>query len=204
MSKYNGRVAREAVNRGVQVINDVSGGCLDPEMLRTVAELGVPYVMMHMRGDPTTMQSKDNTSYGNVCEEVGLELSAQVERAEAAGIPAWRIITDPGVGFAKTTGQNLELLKNLPIVRRVLAEASVTIGHGLLLVGPSRKGFLGKITGRQKGEERDAASVAAAVVGVMGGANIVRVHNVRAVGDAVKVVDAIYKGMPLRASRMPA
>lgn len=187
------RVAREAVSMGVHVINDVSGGYLDPEMLSTVADLGVPYIMMHMRGDPTTMQSKANTTYNNVCQEVGDELNAQVSRAEARGIPAWRIITDPGIGFAKTGEQNLEILKDLPIVRRVLSASSHTVSRGPMLVGPSRKGFLGKITGRQKGEDRDAATVAASVVAVLGGANIIRAHNVRAVRDAMKVVDAIYK-----------
>jgi len=197
-NEFCNRVGREAVNMGVQIINDVSGGCLDPQMLPTVAALGVPFIMMHMRGDPTTMQNKANTTYNNnnVCEEVGKELNFQVERAEAAGIPAWRIIADPGIGFAKTAKQNLELLKDLPIVRRVLSKASCTVAHGPLLIGPSRKGFLGKLTGRHKGEDRDAATIAAAVVGVIGGANIVRAHNVCDVRDAMKVVDAIYKGTP--------
>lgn len=182
---------------GVKIINDVSGGCLDPQMLPTVTELEVPFIMMHMRGDPTTMQNKANTTYNNhVCEEVAKELNIQVERAEAVGIPAWRIITDPGFGFAKTVKQNIDLLKDLPIVRRVLSEASCTVAHGPLLIGPSRKGFLGKLTGRSKGEDRDAATIAAAVVGVIGGANIVRAHNVRDVRDAMKVIDAIYKGTP--------
>ena len=189
---------------GVHVINDVSGGCLDPEMLSTVADLGVSYIMMHMRGDPTTMQSKANTTYSNVCEEVGKELNAQVKNAEALGIPAWRIITDPGIGFAKTGKQNLDLLKDLPVVRRVLSENSFTVSRGPMLVGPSRKGFLGKITGREKGEERDIATVAAAVVSVIGGANIIRAHNVRAVRDAMKVVDAIYKESSSRASSILA
>ncbi|KAG0575880.1 hypothetical protein KC19_5G037000 [Ceratodon purpureus] len=197
---FDARVGREAVNMGVHVINDVSGGYLDPEMLSTVADLGVPYIMMHMRGDPTTMQSKENTTYNNVCEEVGKELNAQIKNAEALGIPAWRIITDPGIGFAKTKQQNLDLLRDLPIVRRVLSESSFTVSRGPMLVGPSRKGFLGKITGRQKGGERDAATVAAAVVSVLGGANIIRAHNVQAVRDAMKVVDAIYKETSSRAS----
>ena len=196
-NEFCNRVAREAVNMGVQIINDVSGGCLDPQMLPTVAALDAPFIMMHMRGDPTTMQNKANTTYNNnVCEEVGKELNLQVERAEAAGIPAWRIIADPGIGFAKDMKQNLELLKDLPIVRRVLSKASCTVAHGPLLIGPSRKGFLGKLTGRHKGEDRDAATIAAAVVGVIGGANIVRAHNVRDVRDAMKVVDAVYKGTP--------
>lgn len=203
VDSFDARVASEAVKLGVHVINDVSGGYLDPEMLSTVADLGVPYIMMHMRGDPTTMQSKANTTYNNVCEEVGNELNAQICRAEALGIPAWRIITDPGIGFAKTGEQNLELLKDLPIVRRMLSESSRTVSRGPMLVGPSRKGFLGNITGHRKGEDRDAATVAASVVAVLGGANIIRAHNVRAVRDAVKVVDAIYKESLPRASPIP-
>ncbi|XP_024367170.1 folate synthesis bifunctional protein isoform X2 [Physcomitrium patens] len=190
---FDARVGREAVKMGVHVVNDVSGGSLDSEMLSTVAELGVPYIMMHMRGDPTNMQSKANTTYSDVCEEVGKELNSRVVQAEAVGVPAWRIITDPGIGFSKTLPQNLDLLKHLPVVRRVLSESSCTVSRGPMLVGPSRKGFLGKITERQKGEDRDAATVAAAVVAAIGGANIIRAHNVRAVRDAMKVVDAIYK-----------
>ncbi|CAK9873715.1 unnamed protein product [Sphagnum jensenii] len=194
---FDSRVVREAVSRGVKIVNDVSGGCLDPEMLSTVAELGVPYIMMHMRGDPTTMQNKANTSYGDdVCYEIGQELQVQLQRAEDAGIPAWRIIIDPGIGFAKTADQNLEVLRNLPAVRKALSEGSPANAHGPLLVGASRKSFLGKICGHKKGEERDAATIAATVVGVIGGANIVRVHNVQAVHDAVRVVDAIYKHRP--------
>ncbi len=193
----HGRVVREAVSRGVKIVNDVSGGCLDPEMLSTVAELGVPYIMMHMRGDPTTMQNKANTSYGDdICCEIGQELQVQLQRAEDAGIPAWRIIIDPGIGFAKTADQNLEVLQNLPAVRKALLEGSPANAHVPLLVGASRKSFLGKICGHKKGEERDAATIAATVVGVIGGANIVRVHNVQAVHDAVRVVDAIYKRQP--------
>lgn len=185
---------------GVHIVNDVSGGTLDPEMLPTVADLEIPYIMMHMRGDPKTMQSKANTTYNNVSEDVGNELNAQIGRAEALGIPAWRIITDPGIGFAKTRKQNLDLLKDLPVVRKRL---SGTVSRGPMLVGPSRKGFLGEITGRQKGEDRDFATAAAAVVAVLGGANIIRAHNVRAVRDALKVVDAIYKDELWRCRAIP-
>ncbi|GLJ08536.1 hypothetical protein SUGI_0090900 [Cryptomeria japonica] len=190
---FDAKVAYEAVKNGVDVVNDVSGGRLDSNMFSTVADLEVPYILMHMRGNPSTMQNDENTTYGDVCKEVADELCLQIKNAESYGIPAWRIITDPGLGFSKTLDQNMELLGGLPAVRQGLAATCVAASHGPILIGPSRKSFLGKICGRVKANERDPATIAAVTAGVLGGANIVRVHNVKDNLDAVKICNALSK-----------
>ncbi|GIL72513.1 hypothetical protein Vretimale_4299 [Volvox reticuliferus] len=212
-------VAREAVRAGgANIINDVSGGAADSAMLPTVAELGVPYILMHMRGDPVTMTRPEHTSYGTngVWRTVGAEMQRSAEAAEAAGVPAWNIILDPGIGFSKTAEGNLDLLRNLASLRREALDGPyATRGPynsdrsgsggggeeggfrsrfgGPMLVGPSRKRFLGNLTGRQQPEDRDAATAAACVICVCGGADMVRVHAVRKAQDAVRVADAVYR-----------
>lgn len=192
---FYSQVAADAVAAGANIVNDVSGGGLDDAMLPTVASLGVPYVLMHMRGDPTTMQSAQNTSYagtGGVWHGVAEELQAAAARAMSAGIPAWDIILDPGIGFAKTADGNVELLRHLRDMR-ALGGLQGPFAAGPMLVGPSRKGFLGRLTGRKRPDERDAATVAASVACVVGGADIVRAHNVAAVWDGLRVADAVFR-----------
>ncbi|KAK8942748.1 hypothetical protein KSP39_PZI009209 [Platanthera zijinensis] len=190
---FHARVAAEAVKRGVHIVNDVSGGRLDPDILSVVGELGVPYIIMHMRGDPCTMQSEENLHYVNVCEEVASELCARVREAELSGIPLWRIMIDPGIGFAKKTEQNLEILMGLPFIKKEIAKRSMGASHTPLLVGPSRKRFLGEICARADATERDPATCAAITAGILGGANIIRVHNVEDNLDAAKICDALLK-----------
>ncbi|XP_017634805.1 folate synthesis bifunctional protein, mitochondrial isoform X2 [Gossypium arboreum] len=186
-------VASEAVNKGAHLINDVSAGQLDPNMLKMVASLDVPYIAMHMRGDPTTMQSSDNLQYSDVCSQVASELFSRVKDAELSGVPAWRIILDPGIGFSKKTEHNLDILTGLPVIRSEIAKRSLAASHAPLLIGPSRKRFLGEICNRPAAGERDPATIASVTAGIFGGANIVRVHNVRDNVDAVKVCDAMLK-----------
>ncbi|GMH43355.1 hypothetical protein BSKO_11277 [Bryopsis sp. KO-2023] len=189
---FYSRVARDAVGEGAKIINDVSGGTLDDGMLNCVASLGVPYVCMHMRGTPQTMQSKEFTEYDNICLDVGRELQQRAESAMLAGIPAWNIILDPGIGFAKTHTGNLDLIRGLADLK----------DHGLLgtcrhmpiLAGASRKGFLGSIVGKKKPEDRDVATAAVTVACVQGGAEIIRAHNVEFARDASRVADALYRG----------
>ncbi|CAL1387320.1 unnamed protein product [Linum trigynum] len=191
---FYSEVASEAISKGAHIVNDVSGGQLDANMNKVVADLGVPYVVMHMRGDPTTMQNSENLEYGDdVCGEVGRELYSRIADAEMSGVPAWRIITDPGIGFSKNTTHNLELLMGLPKIRAELARKSLAISHAPLLIGPSRKRFLGDICSRPSATDRDPATVASITAGVLGGANIVRVHNVRDNVDAAKLCDAMLK-----------
>lgn len=190
---FYSKVAREAVKHGVHMVNDVSGGSLDPDMYKTVADLGVPYVVMHMRGDPTTMLQEKNLQYKRVSADVSLELCESLRKAESSGIPAWRIIVDPGLGFAKTSEQNVHLLGDLSSFRSGLGSWSLTATRLPLLIGPSRKGFLGKICNREKAEDRDAATIGAVVAGIAQGVDIVRLHNVKASVDAIRVADAVFK-----------
>ena len=172
------QVMQAAIAEGVSVVNDV-GALRAPGALETVAgsELGV--CLMHMLGEPRTMQAAP--VYENVVEDVKRFLAGRVDAAAAAGIARQRIVIDPGFGFGKTVEHNLELLRNLGR----LAELGVP-----LLVGLSRKSTLGAITGRPA-EERLAASVAAALLAVQHGAKIVRVHDVAATRDAIAVLDAV-------------
>lgn len=130
-------VARYAVAAGARIVNDVSGGMFDPDMLGHVADLPVAYIAMHMRGDPQTMQQL--TDYGDVVSDVAYELGDAVTRAQTAGVAPWRLILDPGIGFAKTFSQNLALMRNLSEFKRLLQDYP-------LLLGPSRKAFLGVLT----------------------------------------------------------
>ncbi|KAJ9707746.1 hypothetical protein PVL29_000019 [Vitis rotundifolia] len=190
---FHSEVVSEAIGKGAHIVNDVSAGQLDPNMLDVVAGLKVPYVAMHMRGNPSTMQNSKNLQYDNVCEQVASELYLRVRDAELSGIPAWRIIIDPGIGFSKNTEHNLDILMGLPNIRTELAGKSLALSHAPMLIGPSRKRFLGDICARPAAAERDPATIAAVTAGVLGGANIVRAHNVKDNLDAVKLCDAMVK-----------
>jgi len=167
---FYAEVAVEAVKRGVHVINDVSGGQLDPIILKVAAELGVPYVIMHMRGDPSTMQSEKNLQYGDVCKDAS-ELYTQVREAELSVIPLWRIVLDPGIGFSKKCGHNIEVIKGLESIRSEMGKISIGASHVPILVGPSRKRFLREICNRADPVDLDAATVAAVTIGILNGAN---------------------------------
>ena len=182
-------VARAAVEAGADIINDVSGGSFDPEMLSTVADLGVPIVLMHMRGTPETMEIL--TDYDDVVEDVTKALLERSSEAEREGIPRWLQVLDPGIGFAKDLQGNLQLLKNLSAIRSMLGGAPI-------LLGTSRKGFIGKITGEKIAEERDYGTVASCIAAIclndgLDSCNILRVHNVKGSKQAAMVMDAIRK-----------
>ena len=180
-------VAEEAVAAGADIINDVTAGELDPLMLPTVAKLQKTIILMHMRGTPQTMTKLTQYPDG-IINGVGRELSNRVEAAKAAGISPWRIILDPGIGFAKTQDQNLELLRRLGELRLYKGLEGFA-----WLVGTSRKGFIGKITGVQKADERAWGTAAAVTAGVMGGVEIVRVHDVAEMAQVAKMADAIFR-----------
>jgi 2-amino-4-hydroxy-6-hydroxymethyldihydropteridine diphosphokinase/dihydropteroate synthase len=190
---FYSKVASEAVSKGAHIINDVSAGQMDPDMYTVVSGLKVLYVAMHMRGDPSTMQNDENLQYDDVCGQVACELYSRVRDAELAGIPAWRIIIDPGIGFSKKTEHNLDILLGLSTIRKDLATKSFAASHAPILIGPSRKRFLGEICKRSSAVERDPATIASITAGVLGGANMVRVHNVKDNLDAVKVCDSMLK-----------
>ena len=184
---YRARVAEEAVNAGADMVNDVSGGAVDPEMFSTVARLGCTICIMHMRGTPATM-AKLTTYPDGIIRTVGHELLSRVQAAEEAGIRRWRIILDPGIGFAKTQAQSLEILRRLPELRN-------TAGLQRLpwLIGSSRKGFIGRITGTPEARERTWGTAAAVTAAVVGGADMVRVHDVSQMSKVVKMADAIWR-----------
>ncbi len=176
-------VARAAVDAGAALVNDVSAGALDPQLYPTVAELGVPYVLMHMQGTPRTMQQ--DPRYDDVVAEVFDHLAAQLEQLSDAGVARDRVVLDPGIGFGKTLEHNLALLRHL--------RELTSLGRPLL-VGASRKTFIGTITGVTDPADRLEGSVAAAVTASLGGARIVRVHDVRETVRSLAVADAVRRG----------
>lgn len=188
---FYSEVASEAVKKGAHIINDVSGGKLDSDMLRVVANLNVPYITMHMRGDPSTMQNSENLKYDDVCKEVSVELYERVRVAELCGVPAWRTVLDPGIGFSKKTEDNLDILMGLKRIRSEIGRKNLGVSRAPLLIGPSRKRFLGEVCGRPSAVERDPGTVAAVTCAVLGGANIIRVHNVKDNVDAAKLCDSM-------------
>jgi dihydropteroate synthase len=168
-------VAHAAAEAGAVLVNDVSGGLADPAMLATVADLGVPFVAMHWRGHSADMQSR--AVYGDVVQEVCDELAARLDACASAGVA--NVLVDPGIGFAKTAEHNWALLRALP---RLLA-------LGPVLLGASRKRFLGELLYGRDPKERDDATTALTVVAAQAGCWGVRVHAVRGSADAVRVVE---------------
>ena len=175
-------VALGAVGAGAVVVNDVTA-LEDPAMAGVVSEHGVGLVLMHMQGNPRTMQ--EAPSYEDVVGEVSGFLVERAAVAEAAGVERRSIAIDPGIGFGKTIDHNLALLRDLA----VLAD----LGYPLL-VGTSRKSFLGKITGRSAVEDRDLASAVSAALAIERGADVLRVHNVAACKEAALLTLAIVRG----------
>lgn len=186
---YRAAVAEAAIDAGAHIINDISAGLLDPDMLSTIARLGCTYIMMHMRGTPATMQNEANTTYPDgLIPTIVYELLQRLNAAQEAGIRRWRIILDPGIGFAKTLEQNLELLQHFGELRHWKALRTYP-----WLVGSSRKGFIGKITGVTDAKDRVSGTAATVTAAVQGGAEIVRVHDVKEMMEVVKMADAMYR-----------
>lgn len=173
-------VARAAVDAGAVIVNDVSAGRMDPDLLPTVADLGVVYVLMHMQGTPRTMQH--DPTYGDVVAEVFDHLTIGLHRLQTAGVDPERVIVDPGIGFGKTLEHNLVLLQRL--------RELTSLGRPVL-VGASRKSFIGRLTGTTDPADRLEGSLAAATLAVAGGARIVRVHDVAATVRSVAIADAV-------------
>jgi dihydropteroate synthase len=178
-------VAEAALAAGAILVNDVSGGLADAGMARLVADAGVPWVLMHWRGHSREMYAA--ARYGDVVTEVAAELTARVEDVVAAGVAPEQLIIDPGLGFAKRAEHNWSLLAGLDRI----------VGIGLpVLVGASRKTFLGRLLADADGEprpaeQRDAATLATTVLAAEAGAWGVRVHDAGASADAVRTVDAV-------------
>lgn len=195
-------IAEAALEAGAVMVNDVSGGLFDPRLLPLAAERGCELVLMHAQGDPATMQA--DPRYGDATADVARVLRARAAAAVEAGVEPGRLLLDPGIGFGKRLEHNLALLRRLPELR--------SLGQPLLL-GVSRKSFIGHITGaerqedwrapqrRDRPEERLGGTAAAVAACVLGGAQVLRVHDVGVMGEAIAVAAAL--GGPTEAARPP-
>ena len=177
---YRSATAVRALDAGASIVNDVSALRGDPRMASVMAEARCPVILMHMQGEPKTMQREPH--YTDVVREVNDFLRSRAEHAVRAGVPVENIIVDPGIGFGKTVEHNLVLLRDL--------EAVVDLGFPVL-VGASRKRFIGSITGVQEAAERVFGTVATTVLAYEKGATLFRVHDVRANSEALAVAEAV-------------
>ncbi|NJL52877.1 MAG: dihydropteroate synthase [Hydrococcus sp. SU_1_0] len=175
-------VAQKAIAAGADLVNDISGGTFDPQMFSTVAQLNVPIILMHIRGNPQTMQSL--TDYQDVVAEVAAFLSNQVQKAIACGIDKSKIAIDPGIGFAKTAAQSLTLLQGLNELKALSLP---------MLVGVSRKSFMAPILHQDDPKARIWGTAAACYGAIARGADILRVHDVQEMYDVCRVADAIER-----------
>lgn len=178
-------VARQALDAGAQIINDITGGTGDPAMMPLAAERGAGFIIMHMQGTPRTMQSAPH--YDDVVAEVREFFRQQYARALDCGIDSMAIAFDPGIGFGKTLQHNLELLRHLPELR---------VHARPLVVGVSRKSFLGKITDTTEVTERLAPTVALTALLRERGADVIRVHDVKENFAALRTAEALLEEAP--------
>ena len=176
------QVARAALEAGADIINDVSALRDDAEMAGVVARTGAAVVLMHRRGTSAEMQKDGGPHYDDVIAEIRAFLAERVAFAQARGVVASRIIIDPGIGFGKRTEHNLAILRDL--------REFTTLGPPVL-IGASRKRFLGEVTGIDDPRQRDVASLACAVMAAQRGVSIIRTHEVRAAVEALRVVYAV-------------
>ncbi|GEQ70784.1 hypothetical protein JCM33374_g4463 [Metschnikowia sp. JCM 33374] len=220
---YRADVAEQVLEAGADIINDISMGLYDNKIFNVVAKYGCGYVMNHTRGTPATMSKLNkygppNSSLVeyNIDERSGMmpllegstrnllngvcrELASQLRLATESGVRKWQVIIDPGIGFAKDLSQNLSIIRHARRFKKY-AQVDLTVEsyvsfHGMaVLMGTSRKGFLGKLTGQEEAKLRVVSSTASVVACVEQGADIVRVHDVKETKEALQVADAIYKG----------
>ena len=179
---YKAGIAKRALDSGASMVNDISGLRFDPEMAGTVAAHRVPVVLMHIKGTPKNMQQ--SPTYDALIPDILQYLKESMTIAGKAGILEDVIIIDPGIGFAKTFEHNLEIINNLDKFR--------SLGKPVL-IGPSRKAFIGRILGNVPTEERIEGTAAAVAISIMNGANIIRVHDVKEMARVAKVADAVKR-----------
>lgn len=180
---YKAEVAKRALDAGASIVNDISGLRFDPEMPKVVSQYKVPVVIMHIKGTPKNMQV--NPQYEALIPEIMDYLRESIRLAMKSGIAEDKIIIDPGIGFGKTFEQNLEIVKNL---------REFTLFEKPLLVGVSRKAFIGKILGDAPASERLEGTAAAVAISILNGANIIRVHDVKEMKKVALVADAVKRG----------
>jgi dihydropteroate synthase len=182
---YKAEVARRAIDAGASIVNDISGLRFDPAMSGVVAEGKVPVILMHIKGTPRDMHKSPR--YEALIPEIMDFLRQSIRIAEEAGIDGSMIIIDPGIGFGKTFEHNLEILRHI---------AEFEALQKPILVGVSRKAFIGKILGGAAPDHRLEGTAAAVAIAIMNGANIIRVHDVKEMVKVAKVADAIKRGNP--------
>ncbi len=175
-------VAEAAIAAGADIINDISGATYEPEILTVAAARQVPIILMHIRGTPKTMQQL--TDYGDLLGDIRAFLQQQIAAAIAAGVAPGQIAIDPGIGFAKTVEQNIEILGQLPTLR--------SLGYPLL-VGPSRKSFIGHILAQPDPQQRVWGTAAACCAAIAGETDILRVHDVAELREVCRVADALWR-----------
>ncbi len=180
---YKADVAKAALSSGASFVNDISGLRFDPGMPGLIARKQVPVVIMHIKGTPNSMQK--NPSYKSLIPEIMDYLRESIEIARMAGISEDKIIIDPGIGFGKTVSHNFEIIKRLD---------ELTGFEKPILLGPSRKSFIGKTLGDLPAPERIEGTSAATAIGIINGANIIRVHDVKAMVRVAKIADALKRG----------
>lgn len=179
---YKASVARKAVEAGASIINDISALRFDPEMTSVASELNVPVVLMHMKGTPGNMQN--NPVYDDLMGEILAFFKEVISTAEGNGIKRGMLIIDPGIGFGKSFDHNLEIIRDLH---------KLSLLDLPILLGTSRKAFIGNILDKDP-EERDTGTMATVAAGIMNGAHIVRVHNLKMARETIKIIDAIMAG----------
>jgi dihydropteroate synthase len=177
-------VARVALDAGVEIVNDVSGLRFDPSLADVAARYGAGLILMHSRGDFETMHKQEPVS--NIIKEVSESWRRSIEEALRRGVRREKIVLDPGIGFSKTQKQNVELIARLGVLTREFPDFP-------LMVGTSRKSFIGHLLGGAPVNKRVHGTMATVAAAVLGGASIVRVHDVRAAVETVRVADAIKK-----------
>ena len=180
---YKASVAEAAIERGACIINDISA-LRDPEMAPLAARTGAALILMHMRGTPETMQ-KGKLDYNDITSEISTFLELTISKALEAGIPKTKCMVDPGLGFGKTTEHNLKLTGEMDSLLKLECP---------IVYGPSRKRFLGDVTG-QPVTDRDRATAAACAIARLAGAHIFRVHNIAEVSDALKMAEAVRRSI---------
>ena len=174
---FRSEVAKQCVKNGADIVNDISGGSLDSKMFEIVADLGVPYIMMHMRGNPSNMMNK--TDYENVINEIEEYFKQKIELAESFGIN--NIIIDPGFGFSKTTKQNFDILNNLNFLNKL---------DRPLLIGVSRKSMIYKTLGISPIDSLNGSTVLH-TISLLNGAKIIRTHDVKEARECIRLVNEL-------------
>lgn len=176
------KVAEAALEVGADIVNDISGGSYEPDIFKVAAATGAPIILMHLRGTPETMQQM--TDYDDLIKEIVLFLAGQADKAVEAGIDPKKIAIDPGIGFAKTTEQNITLLKELEALKALNCP---------ILVGTSRKSFIGKILDRPEAKDRGWGTAATVDCAIAHGADIIRIHDGPEMRDVCRVADRLWR-----------